>query len=490
MKSIRYIFSLLLATAFLYSYAQESRSLGIKMNGDYPARKKGSMVLVDMEVDLTAMPSISTNLTRVIVPVLRSESGEQEVLFPSFVIAGKRRYAIIQRRLTMDKSFKITDDQTEKTQIIRRVNGHKQLLHYAMQLPYQPWMKKASLYLKADDSGCANCALGSAEQMLASPFLYPLYEAKYKMGIVVPKGELEKHREESITANISFLVGKYNILPNHANNAQEIARVRSKMDELKRDKNITFKRLDLVGYASPEGGVQYNVELSKNRVEAFANYLSSIYPFLKGKLKTDWKGQDWAGLKAAIDKASFDHKDEVLEALKIANPDERTAALKRIEGGSVYSMLLRDFYPPLRRTELIFNIVVKGFSLEEAKETFETHPSRLSLAEVYAVAQSYPEGSAEQYRVWSRADQIFTKDVEPAINAAVLDLRAGRYGKAVERLQRRESDERIWGMLGLAYAYTEEWQKAESYLRKAQSKGDKLAAHNLIELQRYMEDNL
>ena len=118
------------------------------------------------------------------------------------------------------------------------------------------------------------------------------------------------------------------------------------------------------------------------------------------------------------------------------------------------------------------------------------NPSRLSLAEVYAVAQSYPEESYERYETWTIAEKAFPKAIEPTANAAIIDLRAGRYPQALARLEARKNEPKLWMLLGLAYAYSENWSEAESYLTRAAQQGQPGAQHNLDELRHYMQDNL
>lgn len=490
MKPTRYILILLFLTGSAsVSFAQKKETTGMKLQEQYVGHKVGQSVNVNMLIDLTDMPKMGTNLKRVATPIIRSNKGTEEIVLPQFVVAGRKRYDIIQRKMLIENNYKAVPGQTENTVIIPRKNGKLQQFNYSTSIAYKPWMKDASLILRAEDSGCAECHLGVSEEVLTNNFLYPLYQPEYKFSMIVPKGELVKRREETLIANISYKVGKYNIIPDFENNPSELAKIDAKLKELKGNEDIVFNRLGMVGYASPEGGVDYNIELSKKRAISFAGYLVSKYPFLKGRFDNSWKGQDWEGLQEAVSNLSFAAKNDVLEALKIPTPEGRTKALKALDNGRVYSMLLQEVYPPLRRSELVFSIVVKGFSLEKAKETIKTHPSRLSLAEVYAVAQSYPKGSKEQYGTWAIADETFTKDVEPAINAAILDLQAGRYQDAVNRLQRRSNDSKIWPMLGLAYAYNEDWAKAEEFLQKAKANGSQQAAYNLDELQKYLKDN-
>ncbi len=69
-------------------------------------------------------------------------------------------------------------------------------------------------------------------------------------------------------------------------------------------------------------------------------------------------------------------------------------------------------------------------------------------------------------------------------------MRAGRYAEALRRLEARKSEQKLWTLLGLAYAYNEKWTEAEKYLSYAAQHGMPGAEHNLNELRLYMQDNL
>lgn len=151
--------------------------------------------------------------------------------------------------------------------------------------------------------------------------------------------------------------------------------------------------------------------------------------------------------------------------------------------------MLQTYYPPLRRTVITFSFVVKGFDLTEAKKVIKTHPTHLSLAEVNLVANSYPAGSAERYQTWVIAADAFPNAVEPATNAAIMDLEAGRYAQAVKLLERYKKNSKLYTLLGIAYAYNEQYDNARTYLTKAAQLGLPDAQHNLDEFLHYMQDN-
>lgn len=448
---------------------------GLRATSQTVATRQGAKAVVDFDLDLTNMKHLKSNTVLQIVPTLQANDGSGQLDLPAISISGRTR-AIMLRRMG------------KQVDIIRNKSG-EQHYHYTAEVPFALWMKDASFIFRAKGYGCAECELGDYTTLLTPNALAPLYQPQYRYAMLVPEGEETKRREESLTAQITFPVSQTNLNMNLGNNRAEIKRIDDKLTELTRNKNLTVDALSIAGYASPEGSEDLNNRLAQGRVDRVAQYIVSKSPRLKGHYTSSAMGADWDGLREAIAASSLDHKEQVLEILQKEPASERTAALRAIDDGQTYAQLLQTYYPPLRRTVISFSFVVKGFDLEEAKEVIKTHPTHLSLAEVNLVANSYPAGSAERYQTWVIAADAFPNAVEPATNAAIMDLQAGRYDQAVKLLERYKKNTKLYTLLGIAYAYNEQYDNARTYLTKAAQLGLPDAQYNLDEYLHYMQDN-
>lgn len=448
---------------------------GLRATSQTVATRQGAKAVVDFDLDLTNMKHLKSNTVLQIVPTLQANDGSGQLDLPAISISGRTR-AIMLRRMG------------KQVDIIRNKSG-EQHYHYTAEVPFALWMKDASLIFRAKGYGCAECELGDYTTLLTPNALAPLYQPQYRYAMLVPEGEETKRREESLTAQITFPVSQTSLNMNLGNNRSEIKRIDDKLTELTRNKNLTVDALSIAGYASPEGSEDVNNRLAQGRVDRVAQYIVGKSPRLKGHYTSRAMGADWDGLREAIVASSLDHKDQVLEILQKEPASERTAALRAIDDGQTYAQLLQTYYPPLRRTVISFSFVVKGFDLEEAKQVIKTHPTHLSLAEVNLLANSYPAGSAERYQTWVIAADAFPNAVEPATNAAIMDLEAGRYDQAVKLLERYKKNSKLYTILGIAYAYNEQYDNARTYLTKAAQLGLPDAQYNLDEYLHFMQDN-
>lgn len=448
---------------------------GLRATSQTVATRQGAKAVVDFDLDLTNMKHLKSNTVLQIVPTLQANDGSEQLDLPAISISGRTR-AIMLRRMG------------KQVDIIRNKSG-EQHYRYTAEVPFALWMKDASLIFRAKGYGCAECELGDYTTLLTPNALAPLYQPQYRYAMLVPEGEETKRREESLTAQITFPVSQTSLNMNLGNNRAEIKRIDDKLTELTRNKNLTVDALSIAGYASPEGSEDLNNRLAQGRVDRVAQHIVSKSPRLKGHYTSRATGADWDGLREAVAASSLDHKEQILEILQKEPVSERTAALRAIDDGQTYAQLLQTYYPPLRRTVISFSFVVKGFDLTEAKEVIKTHPTHLSLAEVNLIANSYPAGSAERYQTWVIAADAFPNAVEPATNAAIMDLEAGRYDQAVKLLERYKKNSKLYTILGIAYAYNEQYDNARTYLTKAAQLGLPDAQYNLDEYLHFMQDN-
>ena len=88
------------------------------------------------------------------------------------------------------------------------------------------------------------------------------------------------------------------------------------IDELKSDPNVKVNRLDIIGYASPEGTLAANKRLSEGRAMALRDYLAYRYDFPRNQYYIVFGGENWDGLEKALETIELEYKDEVLDIIR------------------------------------------------------------------------------------------------------------------------------------------------------------------------------
>lgn len=421
-----------------------------------------------------------------LIPQLVSPTTTYEL--PRVSIKGKNEYLVYERRLAVmsakaKKNYKapylIEKNQKKKSGVIR----------YRYTLPYEPWMADAGLNVQRDECGCGESALMNVEhtfdKVTLERMLVP-YVVTPHLSYVEPKVEEIKSRDIQAECFLDFEVNKVDIRPEYMNNPQELAKIRAMIDDLKSDANVNVKRLDIIGYASPEGTLAANKRLSEGRAMALRNYLAARYDFPRNQYYIIFGGENWDGLVKALDTFEMDYKAEVLDIItNIPIEKGRETKLMQLRGGAPYRLMLKQIFPSLRVAICKVSYDVRNFNLEEAKEVIKKRPQNLSLNEMFMVANTYPKGSQEFIGVFETAVRIYPESEIANMNAATAALSRNDLVSAERYLERVKSDDCLPeynNAMGVLSLMKGDYESSENYLKAAEQSGLGAAKENLEEL--------
>lgn len=407
---------------------------------------------------------------------------------PKVSVKGKDEYLAYERRLSLmsakEKRKHVAPYLVKKSN--KRTND---TIRYRYVLPYESWMVDAKLNVQRDECGCGESTLMSVQpvidQVTLERILSP-YIVNPHFAYVEPKVEVVKSREIQAECFLDFEVNKINIRPEYMNNPRELAKIRVMIDDLKLDPSIKVNRLDIIGYASPEGTLATNKRLSEGRAMALRDYLASRYDFPRNQYHIIFGGENWDGLIDALETLDMDYKNEVLDIIQdIPIEKGRETKLMQLRGGVPYRYLLKNVFPSLRVAICKVNYDIKNFNVDEAKEVIKRRPQNLSLNEMFLVANTYPKGSQEFIDVFETAVRMYPDSEIANMNAATAALSRNDLISAERYLKKMESQE-YWpeynNAMGILTLLKGDYELAEEYLNKARELGLDVATDNLEEL--------
>ena len=362
-------------------------------------------VYVQMDMDFSAL-HVSANRTISLFPSVQTDA--EICRLPGVEVRGRKQYIQYLREEGTNASG---------AQVIRRKNGERQRLHYRASVPVKTSPEWVRLYLDEDSCGCLREVLASRNRLLAEENFKPKVFVPHWV-YIQPEAETRKARNEQGAAYIDFPVNKTDIRPDYRNNRAELAKIENTINRIKGDADVSITRIIIKGYASPEGSYVNNRRLAEGRTRALVDYLKKEYPLDAGLFKLDYEAEDWAGLRAFIEKGNLKEKDALLELVDSdINADTKEHRL-RADYPEAYRMLLADCFPALRHTDYVVEYTVRGFDVEEARQIIWKEPQKLSLQEMYAVAQTYEVGSTEYKEIFETAVRLFPDDEVANLNAA------------------------------------------------------------------------
>ena len=440
------------------------------------------MIMVGMDLTVPADMEISSDRMLTLIPVLQTKDGSANKVLPQVVVYGRRRAIVNEREGNVPK---------DAFEIIRRQKGVAQTINYTARVPFEPWMNGATLDLMVELCGCAN---HMQEEGMATlmPVNLIRYEIVPHIAFVVPKVEEVKTRAEEGRAYLDFPVNKTTIYPDYRRNPDELKKIIATVDLVKNDPNTRITEIEIVGYASPEGNYNSNTRLAQSRSEALKKYVEDLYNFEQDIITVNSVPEDWQGLRDYVANSNFAQKDEILSILdnEQLSYDARELRLKTFEGGKVYATLLNECYPALRHSDYTVQYVVRGFTVDEAKQIITKRPQQLSLNEMFQVALTYPSGSYEFNEVFEVAVRMFPDDPTANMNAAAIELQQGNWKQAERYLLK--SDPQAGATKnneGVMYMMQGNLDKAEALFQEAKALGSTEAMKNLEEITKKRQDN-
>lgn len=470
----------LLTVILFFTYEGIQAQSGIAFD-DLQVKKQGNQVVISVIANLNNLELGSQDMI-VLTPMLQSIDKTNAFKFDPVVITGRKRMK------ALDRELEFGNYQFEQTPVVifRHKNKVAESIPMVLSVPYEGWMRNAALFVAENTTGCASCDIANNVYGLSSRILPPLAVPQFELSYVTPPVEPVKQRSETYSAYLNFEVGKSVLLKDFKDNAAVLSEVNKIVTEVRNDKNLKFTEFNVVGYASPEGGYDYNMKLSESRAKAFVAYMKEKEGLDPSIMKVDWKGEDWIGLCEAIKKSNLSDRDQIMEILNIEDVNKRKSKLQALNGGKTYKMLLDTYYPPLRRIDYTLAYIARPFDVNEAKQVIKSKPQYLSLNEMFLVANTYDKASQDFKEVFDIAVRLYPTDPIAQLNTAALEIETGATDAAINRLMNINAPE-AWNDLGVAFANKQDYQTALQYFNKAAAAGLKAAVWNQQQLSNWLD---
>ena len=402
--------------------AQDRSYEGVVSVKPIQLEQRGDFLHIDIDF---IMNNVKVKTARGVDFIPQLVAPERTYNLPIVSIKGGNEYMAYERRLAV-MSAKERKSYVHPYVVEKGNKRRNDTIQYRYILPYEAWMEDAKLVLQRDECGCGESTLMSVEPLIdkvtLERILFPYVVAPY-LAYLQPVAEEVKRRDIQAECFLDFEVNKVNIRPEYMNNPKELAKIRTMIDDLKADPSIKVNRLDIIGYASPEGSLANNKRLSEGRAMALRDYLATRYDFARNQYHIIFGGENWDGLVKALEASSMKDKETFINIIKNTSDDAlRKKEIMRVAGGVPYRAMLKDIYPGLRKVDCKIDYTVVNFDVEQGRIVIKTNPKYLSLNEMYQVANSYPKGSDDFVNVFDIAVRMYPNDEVANLNAAAVAL--------------------------------------------------------------------
>ena len=143
-------------------------------------------------------------------------------------------------------------------------------LTFKSSFPFERWMADGHLVVDEKLYGCAECGVSENEGVVFQAGI-PLFGSKdYAYNFIEPEKVLVKCYKDSFDCKVAFPVARHDLQKQFAGNAQELDRLKGFLSENLNIQGTELKEVNIKGYASPEGGFDYNKSLAQRRTQTLS----------------------------------------------------------------------------------------------------------------------------------------------------------------------------------------------------------------------------
>lgn len=385
---------------------------------------KDAIVTFSIETDENTIPS---NRKEIIMPYIYN--GKDTVWLETVEVYGKNRYKREKQENHLDgnKGWDLGEGQIHKGEAY----------NYRDTAPLKRWMAPVNLGIRREIVGCA-CEENLADENIASATLFeepPVEPRRIPKDFAVADATKEWDFGQD-ELEIIFKVSKTEIDSTVFNNEVTFGKILAAVDKIYSNPKFRVDKIEIAGYASPEGRQSFNKWLGENRAKALIDYIIESRPqynLTQDHFRLRNGEENWAGLRRHLLASSIEEKAQVVEIMDMDLPDEeKKLKIKAIGKGKVWKKMLEEVYPHLRCARY--------------------------LAVYYESAQD---------------------DAVDVINQANQMIREGKYAEAYELALPYGDDFRAYNTVGVALMMQGEFEKALPWLEKALKEDSKEAQGNI-----------
>lgn len=294
-------------------------------------------------------------------------------------------------------------------------------------------------------------------------------------GIIAPDSfqHIVKMKQE---AGIKFLINQAQLRKSELKN-------NSVKEFIKLLKNISadaekynFSDVEVLAYASPDGGEKFNTQLAGKRQRESQKYVEQ--QLKKSKLSNNVTGeytaQDWEGFQELVSASNIQDKELILNVLSMyKDPQEREEQIRNLSLG--FQELAKEILPQLRRARMIINYEVVGRSDEKIAALYASTPDSLSADEILYHATRC-QSIDQKEEAYKKCAQIHPNDYRAFNNVAAMEFAKGNLDATRTWVNRALSVNPNAGEaqsnLALAALKEGKLQEAEGYMAKAGNSND------------------
>ena len=439
--------------------------------------RQGDQMLLSMDVKLDDL-KLGPDKSVVLLPVLTDVSGERKAAFEPIVIDSHAQYVLYQRGLATK--------EYAGARHVKRHNKKPQTEPYTSSVKREPWMNRYKLVIEEDLCGC-----GDLSNLAETPILThePVPTMPSRIEIPLLTDDYSKIRRIEGRAFIDFELDSIRLRPDYHNNPEELKKILATIDEVKGKQDVNIDTVTIHGYASPEGTYSHNAWLAENRAATLRNHIQSLYHFQPGVIGSTSTPEDWAGLRAYVEKTTdMPERDGILALIDSPmEPDKKNDAIMK-QYPERYKQLHQEVYPYLRHSDYVIVYSIKPYSLEQSMTIYENRPQDLSVAEFATLATHYGIDTDKGREILYKAYELNPDNERARLMAAQAAIRNKDFPRAEKILPAQPTSPQEAYLLGAAKKMQGKYAEAIKLMKIAKEGDIPQAVYQVEELEEFVSE--
>ena len=276
--------------------------------------------------------------------------------------------------------------------------------------------------------------------------------------------------QEIQEADIRFLIQQSSLRGSELK-ADDVKALQAAIKDADTTANKAISKLEVLGYASPDGGQELNEDLAATRQEKTQKYLQK--QLKKDKVdvavESNVTAEDWEGFQKAMEASNIQDKELVLRVLSMyTDPEERETQIKNLS--AVFEAIAEEILPALRRSRLVLTTDLIGKSDEEISALAKNDPAALNVEELLYAA-TLVNDNAEKFAIYKKVTELYANDYRGYNNLGLVYFEQGKVAEArksfAKALQLAPANVDVNFNAGVAAMAEHDLAKAEEHFGKA-----------------------
>ena len=314
-------------------------------------------------------------------------------------------------------------------------------------IPYKPEMEAADLVITGKIYKQTKEKDVLPETKIADATIITPYLVNKTFKVLYEEDALVRQFEKSTDATFNFEKGKSDVRATELKDADITALV-SWIQAAQSNPKIKINAIEINGYASPDGEVSKNDNLSYDRTATARKAIIALMKTAKLTAYTDTNmyklhkyGEDFEGFKtqlaasttiAEADKNLF---VRILEMTKDLEQREK----EMINLGKSYSELEKDVFPKIRRAMIVVKYTEFGLTDDELKAAASNNPNSLSVEELLFTANKLMNDLNDKARIYGVAATNFGSDYRTHTNLGAASFQLNKTAEAKSAFEKASS---------------------------------------------------